>query len=415
MTNLLSINGDVLYNILSFLPTRSGLNLAATSHALYAEAICHAISVVTLSNSPEQVTEFCAYMLADPANRLSQLRALTITSSAFCENSILSIGDYSSGPLLADVLAQTPGLRSLSLACTEHLFQSEPRISQAIISLALLEQLKLYHISPSVLDILPKMRSKPRTLALSVHASGVHAFSLSSYLTHLHYLETLDLSGFSPSHVDLQATDVAHPPWPAVRSLSLTDIGIHSSAVVHAFPNVRDLRFWGNSAHGWDMLGLQFGGCWPSLDHVHGSIYELKSWCITCPISWLQLDGIITEDPIVQRDALHVVQSVSPVTLSMEIRPGVNVSFWTRLSEAIPRLRCLELLLVTNSTNLQEWMEKIIPTLQTSNIQCLTIYVDLQDDHNRPTEISGRRMVESLCAPLARAVPSIQYLSLATG
>ncbi|GBE89431.1 hypothetical protein SCP_1600930 [Sparassis crispa] len=366
--NVLSLNHDVLSHILSFLVAKDALNLSVTSRKIYSIARRHAFSAVSLT-SPAQLAEFCAYMLADVANRLFWLRDLEVCTSAFGvtsgeeleeEEGLVYLQDAA---LLAGLFAQATMLKCLSVSCIEVLVMSDSRIVEALIALPGLNKLQLSGTGPFTGQMLNKLRSRPRKLLLSFMERPSQSPLFFEHFASLQSLHVLDLwniklDEFPPSQ------NGALLQCPTVQHLSITASVAPMSLFVRAFPNLRTLLLWCVTAASLSPVTVTEDECWHRLNHVGGYTRDFTYWRVACPVRWLELDVAITDDTQVEL-VISAVRDMTPIILSLNIYLYTELSFWTSLAGAVPRLKYLDLVAMNWSiSRCQRWLVSPIYSVQ---------------------------------------------------
>ncbi|PCH39625.1 hypothetical protein WOLCODRAFT_146992 [Wolfiporia cocos MD-104 SS10] len=423
---LLSLNHDVLYEVLAQTDYQSAMRLSMVSRDTHELGIRHALTRVTLSRSQKQVSAFCKFVLADPANRLPNLRELTIESGAFGVARHIEFqrkGDFSAAADLADLLEHADQLRRLSLACFEDLIVTEPRIGAALCALPNLVDLGLHQCGQSSMSIFPLLRSQPRKIAFtSLFNRRLPTFF--HRLQGLKQLETLELS-----HLDLSDGSQPHaeiheiPSLPTIRSLSLRGCTARMSLFVHAMPHLRSLSIADVFTKVEDHADYTKRGCWAGLTCLRGNVSDFRYWKVRCPVRWLQLDLTAYH----YHDALDVIQRTSPVALSLPVETRADAPFWTGVRTAAPRLRYLEVCLDEVKGRSVEWwlrdwltgeQQNICPAMAILPIVaiCLCVrktqWIGADTDQGIPdprTDAAFRALREGVKG----ALPSLHFIALA--
>ncbi|GBE89639.1 hypothetical protein SCP_1603030 [Sparassis crispa] len=285
--DLLSLNDDILSLIAALLSSRDALSLSRTSRKVHVMAKRHALSTVELTSSG-QLAAFCTYMLCDVSTHLLCLRSLKVTLSAVGveDEGMIDYASFNSASLLAALIGQASRLRCLSISCLDELIKTEPHIGAAVASLPNLEKLELHEVGARALDVVRRLRSRPRVLSLHYYGSKINSNPISYTLRNLQNLQIVRLSGIVWPEED--SAPVWTKPWLGVRELQVMYSEAPMTEFVRAFPNVRKLSIRGLYRiydHVQEPL------CWHSLDFIHIYQYDdLARWKITCPVFWLRYE-----------------------------------------------------------------------------------------------------------------------------
>ncbi|KAI0941024.1 hypothetical protein AcV7_003243 [Taiwanofungus camphoratus] len=411
--NLPSLNDDVLSIILSHLSTQDAFNLSATARGLYSVAMRRALYTVALC-SPQQLSAFCESMFADVPNRLHSLRNLELSSLAFGvagNFEAKQTGDFSSAPLLADLLEQAHDLKSISLPCVEYLIQREPRVAYALAALPDLVELRLKDMGGHSLEVIRMLQSTPSKLIMRFDEFSVAFRATLPAIAHLQSLKNLELSFLNKRSAPHNMTiDLgAIPQWLNVRHLTVTHSDVPMSICVRAFPNLQTLHLGDVSLAGESENTI----CWPTLHRAHGFPADFRHWQLTCPVHELELDSFLfARDMQQQSDTLSVVKNTRPVMLTLQCCTDIMHSFWTPLLQLAPRLRCMEIFVLCGQISLFDirlWMILISSCLSSSALLFIQIcMIDLPEAYKAV-------ILQEFPAAFAESVESAQYISLGFG
>ncbi|GBE87719.1 hypothetical protein BKA93DRAFT_584407 [Sparassis latifolia] len=384
--NLLSLNRDVLYIVLSYLNASSALTLSMVSREAYDISLARSLSSVYITQSQDQLRAFCMAMLMNGGVRLPFLRELTIISSAFGVARHIEFThtvDFSASSQLVDLLEGARRLRRLSISCFEALITHEPRIAAALQALPDLVDVSLHNCGELSLTHLPQMCSQLRRLTFT-QLFNKKTPALFERLGALQNLDCLELA-----HLDIQ-TDKAWPPTdsgmaerkkgqiaqiPSLRTLSVHGTKARMSSFVNAFPNLHTLivsDIYADPVEGDNDTG-NFEACWPSLDRLRGNVPDFAHWVIACPVRLLELE----QTSYHYATALGVIERTNPIILSLPVETRVSqAAFWGRFVRVVPRLRHLALRLDEGHTmKVDDWMGTIPQILGTIPIQSLSICI----------------------------------------
>ncbi|GBE89991.1 hypothetical protein SCP_1800130 [Sparassis crispa] len=376
---LLSLNDDALFLIASLLDPLDALRLSETSQHLYLIALPQALSAVTLMTH-RQLSAFCKYMLKSSSTRMHLLRELAI---------VLPDGDFSDvAPLLADVLEQALGLRSIIMHHTNSFIKAAPRIGDALVALEGLTDLRLLGARELVVEMLPRLRSRPSSFQFE--GSGRPRIVL--HLSQLSALQNAVLIGLVNVAINDDSLTEQPAQWEALQHLSLEYVKIPATFFLNFFPNLENVALRLD-----EIVGLIPDAPIPSPSArpVRGMMLNVPQICDETP-----------EEDIIR--ALRALQCVSPLTLSLKIFVEPSPTFWTRLVTLSPQLRYLDIELdgmsVPEEGRLQvifsttSWLCTIPPLLANLNIVCLRISLaDTRD--NRDVEIQDL-FLQHMCASL---------------
>ncbi|CCM01798.1 uncharacterized protein FIBRA_03865 [Fibroporia radiculosa] len=415
---LLSLNHDVLCEILDQTDPQSALRLSMVSRKAHHLGVPQALSRVTLSRSQQQVSAFCHFVLSDPQRRLPYLRELVIESGAFGVTHRIEFqraADFSATEELATLLEQAHRLRHLSIACFEDLIVKEPRIAAAVCALPGLVDVGLHNCGHLSTALLPRLRSRPRKLAFTAlfNRKLPSFFHRLIALDRLESLEIsyLDLSDGSQPHAEIHEI----PHMPSLRSLAVRGSTARMSLFVRSMPNLQTLRIADVCSSVDESSDHYKGGSWPSLAHLQGNVPDFRHWKVACPVRWLQLDLTAYH----YDDALDIIRRNSPLVLSLPVETKVGATFWGSFISAAPRLRHLEVCLDEGkSKQLETWMNvvpRIIGSLRISSVFLCVRY----------THWIGSRMDQGIAAAenestlrtlrerTMEAIPTLRYITTA--
>ncbi|TFY61436.1 hypothetical protein EVJ58_g4515 [Rhodofomes roseus] len=225
---LLSLNKDVLEELVSFLASPDALRLSMTARGLRSIAKRRSLADIRL-RSTERATLFCRYMLADIPDRLRWLRRLEIHLGTFYEERIsLAI------PGLVRVLAHAPSLKSLTFDDAEVMLESGI-LAAAVRMLTTLEELNLRKYGLLAVSTVRRLCSDLRKLSLT-----------GMLPTRRHVVLTTLLC--PPKHSEhITDDDQAAVRWKSIRELELEVAcpthSIPHQAIVDSFPNLIHFQF----------------------------------------------------------------------------------------------------------------------------------------------------------------------------
>ncbi|KZS99953.1 uncharacterized protein LAESUDRAFT_765060 [Laetiporus sulphureus 93-53] len=415
---LLSLNYDVLSEIVAQTDAKSALKLSMASRKAYDIGLPQALSCITLSRSQRQISAFCQFVLADPQNRLPCLRELIIESPAFGVARHIEFqrnADFSAAAELADVLEGAHRLKVLSIACFEDLVAKEPRVGSAVCALPDLTDLGLHNCGQAAIALLPRLRSSPHKVSITI-LFDKKLPTLFQRLVHLRHLESLEISNLDVSDGSQPHGEIHELPIvPSVHSFTLKGSTARMSLFVKAMPNLRDLHISDVYTKVEEDSDHLKDGCWMRLAQLRANVPDLRCWKFVYPVGWLQL-GLTAYH---YDDAVNTVSRCSPIVLSLPVETKVDATFWTRLVTAAPRLRHLEICLDEGKLRkLNWWIDNIPQILGTLSITSLFICVRHTHWVDSPMECpksdwlndaSCRRLQEHILA----SMPSLQYVALA--
>lgn len=290
------LNLDIFYNIVPFLGTYEALHTSLTCREAYRivtpkfiETVVFPLPWLSLPGahrSPlafRQTYEgFRAYMLADGQKRLGHLRHLDLGEDAFCTDwgsdrmDLIDDSEFDFGlaDLLVDVVQGATGLRRLSMAHADAIFDQVPGLADAVANFPQLEEMRFHHADMLTLGVLSRMRSRPRRIEFHLtefHDYRTHARWWGEYAAgrdrFLHNftetLEVLELSGGADVIETLEPGTV----WLAVQELKLTkgDV-VNLQMLARAFPNLRRLYLELPCSN--DIVPENH---WRKLDYVHSA------------------------------------------------------------------------------------------------------------------------------------------------
>ncbi|KAH9941956.1 hypothetical protein B0H21DRAFT_675279, partial [Amylocystis lapponica] len=181
---------------------------------------------------------FCAFMRADLATRARWLRDLEVRSGAFgIQGHLRETTDLSQINALAEIITQAANLQRIQIPCIEYLLIMRPCIGKALQASPRLTEVGLLDAGSRALELVGRMRSRPRKLVFS-------------RLTYVDTPTPLSTTSSADQSVDVSLSNLRgiltgqppHPRWPNVRRLSLKDSVASMSACALLFPNLQELR-----------------------------------------------------------------------------------------------------------------------------------------------------------------------------
>ncbi|OBZ76422.1 hypothetical protein A0H81_03124 [Grifola frondosa] len=341
MSNLVSLNDNVLFMIVSYLSHRDALSLSLTTREIYPLVIMQVPATVTC-RSPLEMTEAHSYMiLSHIPNHARRLTHLDVSLT----HTFHDPGEIA--PLLADLLENAVNLKHITVGPFASLLSHEPRVGVALNALTKLENI-YFHGDPSddSLTILTHSRSKPRLLSIAVgQDEGYRRFfsSLTSFSQSLVKLKLTDLIRLPAGSPDRLANDVDLPVLPLVQlpqvqylSLAQCRYIIPWVALAHALPNVHSLLL--DRVAKYNTLPRQL---WPKLRRLvlpgYAASMDIEE---LCPVHWLIMGYPFehgSSEP--ESDHMDIVHTASPTMLSVN---ASKVQACLKLiHEAGPRLKFL--------------------------------------------------------------------------
>ncbi|GBE89380.1 hypothetical protein BKA93DRAFT_449016 [Sparassis latifolia] len=375
-----SLNDDVLLLVVACLDPLDALRLSETSRHLHLIALPQALSAVTLTGHVE-LTAFCRSMLSRPSIHILLVRRLRIA---------LTDNNFSSAPLLADVLQRAGRLRSIIMLQSENFIEAEPRIGDALAALEELEVVYLLGCHERVREMLHRLRSRPRKVILSSSPPYPHLVLYLSRLSALQHTVKLGLSKVTvkdePPPGELAGQLQAQ--WDA-QYLSLWDAEIPVSFFSSKVPKLR-------------AVVLRQSNITVPASSLPGTATFLPLRTVrhmTLDMSWIDVDT--TEADVVR--ALQPLQCMPPVALS--VQAGVNSThyLWERLAAFGTQIKYLDVDLncvQREARSLFIYFLCTVPQLLTPlNIVCF--------------RISARSMSDEVIQKVLQLhIPSLRYLAV---
>lgn len=353
MAQLLDLNADVLYIILSFLTQRSASNLAHTCKNAYALALPRVLEDVSLH--PHRLPSFAVFFANTPNTfeRFKCLRQLTVHQDVSSVRGVFFPWQPASGAALVYILRNATRLLSFSLEAAETACIVHPPIMDALAGLPDLIHLSLQHVDNLLLSVLPCMKNRQNIRSLSLrnlptHLQEVHRLvgMLSQWIS-LHSLELCNICFMR------QEQPRSHQ-LPSLRSLTLKSGAMGISSLVDVAPNLMSL-----SMHHMCDLGDQTR-YWQYLDHAMGSYSDLSLLLGTATsitragISLFRkemhvrritiTDNIATLNfPYSTESFLDLLADAEPIVLTIPVTTAVDEQFYHDLCVKLPKLKYLEI------------------------------------------------------------------------
>ena len=356
------LNLDVFYHIVPFLGTYEALHTSLICREAYRIVTPKFIETVVFPlpwlrmpgarRSPlasrETYEGFRAYMLASEPERLGHLRYLDLGEDAFCtdfgSDSMDQIDDsefdFGLAALLVDVIQNATGLRRLSIAHAEAVFDEVPALADAIADLPQLEEVRFHHADMLALGVLSRMRSRPRKVEFHLmefydfqtHARwwGEYAAGRDRFLHNFtETLEVLELSGGADIIEALEPGTV----WRGVHELKVMkgDV-VNLQTLARVFPNLRRLDL--ESPCSDDPTPENQ---WRKLDCVHSAFplplqQRIRYLDMYCPIELFPSHGASVRD-----DTVVLLQHTKPVILACR----ASAEMFLCVAQAAPTVRFL--------------------------------------------------------------------------
>ncbi|KAI0761009.1 hypothetical protein BD413DRAFT_495914 [Trametes elegans] len=295
--------------------------------------------------------------------RARNLEVLIIAAATFREDRVhaeanAAYAERSDARRLGNLLLRAQNIRELYVGWFEPATARDPRIGQAIASMARLHMLRLATVSDRCLPLVQSLHGL-RCLSLhymypnlamegTEHEDAQTIPPLLAALRGLPRLHTLALEFFDPAPVPGQNTG-ASPPISAVADLSLVTSSVHSLEIVPVFPNLRslflDLRDLGRPE------AAPAAGAGPPRPRpqvlrrlaLH-SLYGVDSVVRRLNLITEELHIKDVEQNEMSGSLLQIMRAASPVVLSLTgWVEDLPTNAWAELPTLAPRLRVLDL------------------------------------------------------------------------
>ncbi|KAI0351796.1 hypothetical protein OH77DRAFT_1563907, partial [Trametes cingulata] len=415
MPSLLSLNYDVLENILSYLHGEDALNLALCCKELHELALPR-VSAVAECYSPEQLRELCAYMLSGPRYPVQHLEELHIHYTTFAEeggdpdDTPFSADDededddddedevywdFSQAHLVRDLLLHAAGLRRLTLHRVHPLLEREPLIGAALCALPRLAALELCTVAEPTFPLLARLSPGLRALHFAYSGEeddledGPHsALLLLRVLAPLQRLHTLVLENFCPWP---QGGAFVAPRFPALRTLTLQYVTAAALPFVDLCPNVRSVELLVDEYKPYyDCLTLpRDGRVWGRLRHLElaalWETYLVRNRLKTLDSVRVRMCALTQEErPVTSCGQARVtalfelLAATNPVSFELPVCVGwTPMTFWADVPALAPRLRILKLQVrIAALTEANAcWLDNIADALSPLPLLYLSIYL----------------------------------------
>ncbi|OBZ77905.1 hypothetical protein A0H81_02134 [Grifola frondosa] len=417
--HFLSLNRDVLQSISEFCSPTDSLQLAKTCRDAYHFAMPRVLSEVSLgradpavSNGPEQVTQFCSYMLAEPHDRMRYLKVLEMHEGAFA--SALRVGgregwksDFSCAPILAELLRQASNLRVIFIRDLELLLKSQPTIGDALAALPSLREISFYYIGCSTLEMLERFASTPARIECGMWKDGPrHPGDVTPFGPFAESLQSLKLSECGC----LLESVIDGYVWPHLTALRIGGRIARFSQLARAFPNLRRLAF----DHEFS-VAAETGPAvvWPEIDCLEASA-PLPTF--PCPVRRLQLCYTIGSHGSMQTSVdlktLLLLERTSPAVLSCTVMAGTPKTTLERIAASAPKLKYLELV-VSHPLHDQwiTWMETNMPVFNSAPLIGIYLSYSSLVSSLRPSEAQQQRLLKFARSLIAQ-IPTLRFLGV---
>ncbi|KAH9839001.1 uncharacterized protein C8Q71DRAFT_747100 [Rhodofomes roseus] len=459
--HLFDLDDYSLSAIVSLLSQCDSLNLSLTSRKLHPFAKRHALSSIEIENA-QQLKRIFGYLLEDAPNRLGCVRTLKVSQCAFDGP---SNEDYSTAPLLADVLEGATRLRTLTLEVVGDVVKVEPRVAAALCRLDQLVELHLHELTSASFELVGRLSCTPRKLGLwgrnddgpneSERCDGTLLLSAPV----LRYVRSLHLSMLRIANQQAlpPGADVQRPTthWPDLRDLKIENTYVSAATLVDAFPNVeaihfdsrKDIEEWNRrddiDVVLWRAERLRAGtrrltgkskddkfltvetACWSrDIDRAYGTREDFTQWTISCRVRWLMFDLVHNENAA--NKLLPIMERTSPVVLSLQRLPTMEKpSFWKGFAISAPRIRYLDLTLASDMLLETKLVFRIhalpalsqlpLVALRLCRVKPASLYVHDMDESRVIVYPGWRLAMRDLASDIAKAVTSLSVLCVGEG
>ncbi|TFY69258.1 hypothetical protein EVJ58_g521 [Rhodofomes roseus] len=425
-TDLLFLDDDVLWIIVSWLPHHAAAQLALTSRAVGTAARRRVLSSLQIA-APFASIQFHKFMLEeDDGYRLQCLRRLTINLSSLPPHELPD--GYTP---LADVLKRARNLQALVVPSLEqHLATRNGHVlGDAIAALHDLRELDLRSVGGKGLDLCKRLASKPDVLRFQALSTDTEPHTLidRTMLSELNVLQrasTIILHEFTfvqSDHDRYQPLSPSPLPksaslWPNAKTLRLKNMD--PMPVVALCPNLASLY----------ISAVNDGGPFYP-DDVHNPYSTIDTLVPEVTTRLRVFDVSVNNDRSDLSETIDTIFRASyPRVLSIPY-------FWESLASVAKhpgsRLRYLDVLFHDHTDLAQDWLDEYLPMFSNCGILCIRIrLVEFIDDTITEQEWQSREdddwddwMVGSEWKELRdaipnlvlKAVPSLRYVSVSPG
>ncbi|EPT04941.1 hypothetical protein FOMPIDRAFT_1013774 [Fomitopsis schrenkii] len=436
-------NLDIFYHIVSYLGTYEALQTSLTCREAHRVATPGFIETVVFplpwlrlpgahrspDATPETYEGFRAYMLAGGSERFGHLKTLDLREDAFCtywghrrdRPTDDSVCDFTLAEPLIDVVQGAIGLRRLSIAHTDAIFNRVPGLADAIASLPQLEDVCFHDADTLTLSVLSRMQSRPRKVEL--HLVQHYDYETEDYWRG-HYtagrvrflpnftdsLEVLELSGADIIE-DLEPSTV----WHAVRELNVMEADLlELYPLARAFPNLRRLRL--EARCGDDVLPENH---WRELDYVYACdppFPALQQHVRYLDMGW----PIMLSHPAylsLYYCTMALLQHVKPIIL----KGYATTELYRLIAEAAPTVRFLRAVAapgrfptegavahILSDADARAGLSEMFMLLRDVRLKGLT----LDWEHKIPLPWSKKSKWKQFALVIATCIPSLEYIGM---
>ena len=369
-SRLLLLNLDVFSVLLALLDPLDALRMAMTCHRAYSLAISRFHSEVRIGydensnrSGPEQIIQFCNYMLAEPA-RAAQLKSLSIGPGGFIrlvqerQRDTWQF-DPSCAVELAQLLHCTRSLKHLLIDDYESVVKLHPTLGETIEELPNLVDLAFKHVGHASLKTVSCLTGKLRRLEFGLWKGGpLTSTDAEPFVNLKDTLETVTLSSCA-CLVENVGQDYV---WPRVHTLFLGGRVPRLSTLVHAFPDARSIEFLEGCSVARDEAPTNY---WDTLDYVETS---LPLPFLACPVRRVKLsyflgDGNMRTSQEIFEKTVTFLGRANPVVFSCELSHEMEITKMQSLISTMRRVAFVELTLHQKEFSLdkealgfQEWL-----------------------------------------------------------
>lgn len=336
--NLLSLNEDVLFIILSLMHPQDALRLAMTCRFAHCIAMSRHLSEVSLRTGYDRgnnrLSTFCSFMLADVQHRIPYMRVLHLKHFPdWLDRRDHISADYMLS--LTEVLQHATNLKEIHLQDIDDLLEKFPSFVDALAALPRLDVIHLVEPHRPAFQLLSRMTSCPHELRIkgSDRAQLGDRQAFEAAVSSQIFSQSLRIVDLKLCGDLIDKLDVDNTYRSLVHVLKINDPVVHLPTLVRIFPNLHSLQFSGTVSYG----RTPPSATWPNLDHL---VIDGRQDFPCCLVRRLEITYLLSRALIPK--ILPMLQRMSPVVLSLPIFDS-GFAELSQLANAVPTLRYLQL------------------------------------------------------------------------
>ncbi|KAH9847247.1 hypothetical protein C2E23DRAFT_787826 [Lenzites betulinus] len=390
VTDLLSLNADVLHCIFSYLHCKDALSISLTARRAHDLAI-HRVAAVAICRDRHQVSPLHRYMLGGPGSspRAQYLESLIVWDCAYNTSDqpqlVTNLNpvahDWANIRLIIDVLAHASNLREVVLPFLYPSIEHDSRLGDVLHALQHLTKATFDTVDETTMEAMHRLSRRLEYLELQFLVKdeqllfpfrpGSNFITYPSLLRNLAAftsLRTLRLSFLRMKHSSPSIADISRGPTPpyclsSICTLELWRVGPSALDIVQLCPRLTSLCYSllsSSLSHDEDPDETDSpatGAQWPSLRRLRVDTLKDAAHArhILGHVDHLYISSNIDISSVASNEAnmlLAVVERTAPVGMRFSLAFDSRTSrddeaqLWADLAACAPKLRVLEVMLV---------------------------------------------------------------------